>query len=190
VRRLAAVAAAVLGLAGCGVPADRQPRQIASRNVPFELLAPSTTTSSTVPRVATSATVVYLISGDRVGPVTREVLAPPVLSRVLVALLRGPTAEESQRGVRTALPRETRVLSAGAQAGTAVVDLSGELAGVSGPEQILALAQLVFTVTEQPGISAVRFSVEGQPVEVPRADGTLTADPLRRADFAPLLVPG
>lgn len=189
-RRLAAGLAVVLAAAACGVPTESSPRPIAAKNVPFELLAPATTTSSSVPQVASSPAVIYLISQDRIGPVPRQVLAPPVLSRVLSALLRGPTSEESQRGLRSALPRDIRVLSARVGAGVAVVDLSRELAGVAGSEQILALAQLVFTATEQPGVDAVRFALDGSPLEVPRADGTLTAEPLRRADFAALLLSG
>ena len=50
-----------------------------------------------------------------------------------------------------------------------------------------ALAQLVFTLTDLPGIQRVSVTVEGERVEVPRGDSTLTSDPLTRGDYAAYL---
>ena len=69
------------------------------------------------------------------------------------------------------------------EADTAIVDLTAALVEVGGQEQILAVAQIVLTATSVPGIAQVRLLLEGQAVEMPRADGTLTADTLRAADF-------
>ena len=54
--------------------------------------------------------------------------------------------------------------------------------------QTLAVAQIVFTATEQSGMgavapTAVRLLVDGSPVDVPRADGSLDSSELERADF-------
>lgn len=178
-----------LALVGCGVPTDEHPRDISARKVPFDLLESSTTTSTLPPPVASVATTIYLVSEEQLVPVSREVLAPPLVSRVLATLLRGPTAEESARGVRTAVPNDARLLSARTSVGVLTVDLSKELVTVSGQEQILALAQIVFTATGNPEITAVRFALDDEPVEVPRADGTLTSAPLGRADYQELLSP-
>ena len=58
---------------------------------------------------------------------------------------------------------------------------------VGGQEQILAVAQVVLTATAVPGVERVRFLLEGEAVEVPRADGTLTSDSLQAADYQGLL---
>ena len=38
----------------------------------------------------------------------------------------------------------------------------------------------------RPAVRGVRLSLDGRVVEVPRGDGTLTQEPLRREDFATL----
>lgn len=187
--RLVASLLAAIVLAGCGVPTDERPRDIASRRVPFELLAPSSTTSTTAAPVISTVVPVYMVVNEKVVPLPREVLAPAVLTRLLAALLKGPTVEESDSGLRTAIPNDTRLLSARLDGSIATIDLSGELLAVSGQEQILALAQIVFTATELPGVAGVRFALDDKPIEVPRADGTLTSDPLRRSDYESLRQP-
>jgi spore germination protein GerM len=51
---------------------------------------------------------------------------------------------------------------------------------------MIALAEIVFTATGRPGVGQVSFSLDGRPVEVPRADGSLTSEPLARTDFREL----
>jgi hypothetical protein len=58
---------------------------------------------------------------------------------------------------------------------------------ISQDSRRLALAQLVHTVTTRPGVRALRVLVDGQRVEVARADGTLTNGDLTRGDYRPLL---
>jgi spore germination protein GerM len=70
--------------------------------------------------------------------------------------------------------------------GVGTVDLGGSFGQVGGQEQILAVAQLVFTATSVPGIVKVQFTLGGRPVEVPAGDGTLTQGPLGRSDFPSL----
>ena len=65
-----------------------------------------------------------------------------------------------------------------------LIDVNESLTGVDGEEQMLALAQLVFTLTGLPGVNGVSFARDGRPVEVPTADGELKRGPLRRQDFA------
>ncbi|HWJ97478.1 MAG TPA: GerMN domain-containing protein, partial [Acidimicrobiales bacterium] len=63
------------------------------------------------------------------------------------------------------------------------VDLSSSFGDIRSGDQILALGQIVYTLTGQPGIGGVRFTVEGEDVTVPLTDGTLSDDPLSRDDF-------
>ena len=187
-RRVAGTAIGLVVLAaGCGVATDDGPRALPRGDVPFELLAPSTTTvSSTTPVAVTTEVPVYLVGAGRLNVVRRLVESPPSLFRAIESLLAGPTAEEAGAGLRSAVTNQTRLLSVRVQSGVATIDLSGEFATIGGQEQILALAQLVYTATAAQGVLGVRFSLDGKTVEVPRGDGTLSQEPLGPADYAGL----
>jgi spore germination protein GerM len=58
---------------------------------------------------------------------------------------------------------------------------------LGGDEQLLAVAQLVCTLTARPGVGPVSFTLEGAPVDVPTGDGSLTSGPVSRDDYADLL---
>lgn len=176
----------LLSTLGCGIPRDPEPRELSAEDVPFGLLSPATTqTTSDVEEPATSA-VVYLLRDDRLVAVQRQVEAPVSPAGLLLALLEGPSTGEAEAGFRTAISSETRIRDVTSAAGVVTVALSRQFVEVTGQDQILALAQIVFTATEVPGAGAVRFRLDGEPVEIPRADGTLTSAPLTRADYAAL----
>ncbi|MDP9070273.1 MAG: GerMN domain-containing protein [Actinomycetota bacterium] len=171
----------------CGIPSDARPRPLPAEDVPFGLLDPrSTTTAVAQPSVAAASAEIFLVAEERLAPAPRQVPAPVSLEAVLAALLAGPTVEEVAAGWRTAISADTRLRSASTADGIAHLDLSESFAEVEGEEQILALAQLVFTATALPGIRGVAFRLAGSAVEVPTADGTLKEAPIRRADFAAL----
>ena len=112
-------------------------------------------------------------------------------SSCVTACPTNPTRQGRERyddaaGSRTAISPQTTLRSARLDGDTAVVDLSGALVEVGGQEQILAVAQIVLTATAVPGVGQVRFLLEGQAVEIPRADGTLTAETLRATDYQSL----
>lgn len=181
-----AIVACLGALVACGVPSDRGPRAIPQRDVPFDLLAAPTTSPPTTQFQAREIVPIYLIGSGRLALVTREVQPPASLLRIVQALLAGPTADESGSGLRTAITGQTNVLSIRVQETIATIDLSGGFADIGGREQILALAQLVYTTTARPAVRGVRLSLDGRVVEVPRGDGTLTQEPLRREDFGTL----
>lgn len=184
----AAVLVAAL-VAACGVPTDSHARALPRSDVPFGLLVPSTTppTAPGAPQ-PTEGVTVFLVSANRMIAVGREVTPPATLFKSLTALLGGPTAQESSQGFRSAINVGTRLLSLRVQQGVATIDVSGTFVGVTSQEQILAIAQIVFTATADPSVTSVLFALDDKPVEVPRGDGTLTAAGLTRADF-PTLAP-
>jgi spore germination protein GerM len=185
VRRVALVAVAAVALTACGVPNDSSPRSLPADAVPFELLAPDSTGVTTTTLVAVSAEVpIYLVGADRLVAARRLVESPVELINVLQALLAGATADEGAAGLRSAIIGSTQLISVRSQSGVATIDLTGDFATIGGQDQILAVAQLVFTVTALPGIVGIKLSLDGRAVEVPRGDGTLTQDPLKPADFA------
>jgi spore germination protein GerM len=102
----------------------------------------------------------------------------------LLALLRGPTAAERGRGIRSALPVGTRLAHLHVARGTASVDLAGgsRLAWSSGG--FYATAQVVYTLTARPGIRRVWMRVRGRRCCVFDHSGRPFTRPLTRATFA------
>jgi hypothetical protein len=188
-RRLAAVAAAV-GLAltaACGIPPDDHATLAAPSSVPFDLLgqAPSATTTS-LPIAPTEKATIFLVQGERLAPVSRELPAPVSVESVLEALAAGPTATEVQLGLRTALLSPGLTKSGGVSGGIATVDLGQPFTEIAGRDQIVALAQIVSTVTGLPGVGRAKFTLDGSPVGVLRGDGAVTTDSVSRDDYATL----
>ena len=89
-------------------------------------------------------------------------------------------ADDFSRTTRltTAIPRGTRLLRYHAGGGTVRIDLSRPFARLSGARLRLALAQLVFTASDLPGVRRVRVWTELGPV--PGFDRPLTVADFRR----------
>jgi spore germination protein GerM len=130
----------------------------------------------------------YFIRDERIARVSRRLTSAEVATR-LAALAAGPNEEETHAGfgsaISTGLP-----LRIDAHQGTQVtIDVGQDLLQSRGQQQLLAIAQIVFTVTEVPGISSVIFQVDGRSVQVPVSDGTLAVRAVTRADYRMLLPP-
>lgn len=181
---VAVVAAAVVLTAGCGIPQDRRPKAIDPADLPPALTADGarSTTTTSIGALKVDITV-FLARQDRIVAVTRTLATPVSIDDRVRALLSGPSDAEASTGIRTAIAPDARLLRATVSGGVADLDLSSSFADLTGQEQILALAQVVFTVTETPGVSSVRFQLAGEPVAVPTGDGTLTDAPLTRSQF-------
>jgi spore germination protein GerM len=179
----------VIGVtAACGIPSNGTPTAIAKADVPFHLLnpAPSTTTPHVVEPVPTQLERIYLVSGGQVVPVQRRVRTPVTLTEVLATLLDGPTALESRFGLQSFLSGSSTKVTADVTKGIATVDFfSANPLQVVGPDQTVAIAQVVFTATDQPGVTGVRFQIDGKPIEVPTANGAEVPGPVTRADYQP-----
>lgn len=188
--RPAWVVMVLLGLLGCAVPEDDEPRDLDLSSVPFSLLATSTTTTTEAqePSVAQADVSVYLVDNDdadQLVEVTRTVSAPASVRVALAELLSGPTGTELSNGLTSAISRSTALLGVdGPQGGVVTVNLSDDVSSIGGQSQRMALAQVVFTATAAPGVEGVLFAFEGQPSQVPDGQGQSTAEPLDRADFA------
>lgn len=185
---LSVLLAIAVVVSGCVVPDDAEPRALEPSNVPFSLLATSTTdTTQTVPSVASVEVSVYLVDNDtnQLVEALRSVPGPASPRVALEELLGGPTEDELAFGITSAIAQSTALLGL-ADAGNRVitVNLSDDLRTISGQGQRLALAQVVFTATATAEVDGVLFAFEGEVSEVPDAQGQSTADPLDRADFA------
>lgn len=193
IRRRAYLVAAILALTllsgACGIPASSAPQALSRGNVPFGLLSPSATSPRANPSRPQAATVVYLLQAGHLVPTVRSVDAPLSLQKVLGALVQGPTDSETTSGLQSAISTQAQLTATGVSGGVATIDLGRAFGQIGGREQILAVAQVIFTVTNLPSVTGVTFTDAGQPVDAPAGDGTLTSGPLVRQDFATLAPP-
>ncbi|PZF94739.1 GerMN domain-containing protein [Micromonospora deserti] len=184
IRPVAALVAVVL-LAGCGVPTEGAPRTVPPPPGPF----PSPATGAPVPPAGPVTEVLCLVRDDRLVTVERRVDGVPTVDAQLAHLLAGPTAAERDRGLTTALPGAVTTATARVSEARAEVDVGapGEETGRS--DEVLAFGQIVCTLTARDDIDTVSFLRAGTPLGVPRADGSLTQQPLTAADYADLVAP-
>jgi spore germination protein GerM len=185
------VLAAVAVLAACGVPTEQSPQALPAKNVPFQLLAPTAEATSTTVLSTSKATTrisIYLANADgELVPTRRQVEAPATIGKAVGTLLRGPTEEEANMW-HTAITSDTKLLHAEPPVdGLVTIDLSRQLLDITGRQQILALAQVVYTATALADVDRVLFRFDGKPKEVPNGDGKLTASPLGRLSYRGLV---
>lgn len=180
------VAVALVAGISCGIPHDTTPTTLPG-GVVYPPLAPAEGRPYPGGDPARPLqTEIFLVRSDHLVTIGRS--APRHdLSDALRLLLGGPTESELDAGIRSAVSPQTTLLSARVDGDMAVVDLSGALVEVSGQEQIFAVAQIVLTATAVPGVAQVRLLLEGEAVEVPGPDGTLTSATLRATDYQSLL---
>lgn len=188
-RRLALLAIlSVAAVAACSIQDDPEPRAIDRSQVPFSLLATSTTTTEAVrPPIMEIPASIFLVDSDteQLIEVMRMVAPPSSVRASIQELLEGPMGEELAMGLNSAIARSTVLLGVdGPRSGVVTIDLSDDLRSIGGQGQRLALAQMVFTATATPEVTGVLFAFEGEISEVPNGQGVSTTEPLNRADFA------
>lgn len=182
VRRGAAlVAVAALGSA-CGISPSSAPTDVP---VGERSLALGADTSA---GIASGESEIFLVSpGDprQLRSVNRDAGTRLAL---LEALIAGPTENESAALLSSAVPPAT-VVNAVRQVGTVLyVDVSSDIADLSGEGLLLAVAQLVHTADRIEGIETVQLSVDDERFPWPRSDGSTTTGLLRTYDFPGLAV--
>lgn len=175
---------ALLLAAGCGVSAESQPRSLDPGSAPFRGIGESATAAP----VGAGRALVYLVRDGAIVAVVRRVPEPPTAEAVLAALVVGPSERESDAGLTTAVLSGTTLDRQEPSARVAYVDVPETDETESGrSDEVLAYAQIVVTLTSLPSVTGVRFLRDGQPLDVPRADGSLARAPLTRRDYTALL---
>jgi Sporulation and spore germination len=109
-----------------------------------------------------------------------------VVGELIGDLLAGPADAEQRDGLTSALLGNYIVVGIQLAEGRATVELTAALDETGRTDQILALAQIVCTLTAKTEITAVSSTRGGQPVGVPRADGSLSEAAATAADYASL----
>ncbi|MGY2085732.1 GerMN domain-containing protein [Blastococcus sp. SYSU DS0539] len=173
-RVLVPLLCALAVLAGCGVEPQDRPQVL---TIPV----PEISEAGERPEANGPAVTVYFVRGAVLAPVERATAvadAPSALGR----LASGPTRVEVIGGLRTALAPQTLRVDEGVPGGITSVSVTREFTGITGGNQLLAVAQVVWTLTDLPDTTQVRFLLDGVPVEVP-TDGGLTEQPVDRDDF-------
>ncbi len=186
-RAAAAVLALVVvpaALAACGVRSQASPAAIDRESAPADLMQRPTTT--TIGDDTSGSVPVFFVATSRLVPASRPIDGEPTAQRRLRALLEGPTTAERRLGLTTAIPRGGDVSATGRDGGTVEVRLDTAFRDGAVPDQATAFAQVVFTLTADSGVRRVAFLVDGEPVAIPRPDGSLTAGAVTRSDFASL----
>jgi spore germination protein GerM len=191
----AACCLAVLVLGACGVPLDDRTHTISSEDVPFELLDPSptSTTSTTVFESGPTTTVMlepvylYFVRDEHIESVRRD--SPDLLGvgPRLMLLAQALTSAEVAQGFRSAVPPGS-VDTVSIAGGVATVDLSTAFTEVPAAEQVLAFAQITYTVLQIPGIGQVAFTLDTVPIQALDHDGTLIEGPATKENYDKLLV--
>lgn len=184
--RAGAVAAvlAVALLAGCGVPAEHSARQITPPPGPYQPVVSGAPT--TAPAGAVSEKL-FLVRDGKLVAVQRRVSEQPTADSLVRDLLAGPSAAEQGEGLSSALAGANVIASVRLVAGLATVEVGPGILGAGRNDDVLAFGQVVCTLASRPDIGGVSFTRDGQPIGIPRADGSLTQGPLSAADYADLI---
>jgi hypothetical protein len=149
---------------------------LSESDLPPEVYGTPRPTPSPSPQEIPAEGTVFLVKGGRLHPQI-ETLQPLETSQeaLLIALL---AARPQGRGVISEIPRRTRLNEVEVEGTVATVDLSSEFEQGTGQSLALRLAQVVYTLTQQPGIVGVRFEIDGAPEPVFDPD-----HPASRGDF-------
>ena len=183
----------LLSLAACGgLRAEDDDHPLADDEVPYDLLAASTTTTTEPPPPTTTTlpwrTNLWYVAGSRIVPAPRQLREQPEVAQVLRLLLLGP-ADADLPLVRTALDVGDASVASEPVGGTLTIGLTPDFGARSPSEQVLALGQLVFTVTEVPGVGRVIFRIGNADLAVPLPSGQLAEGSVSRDDYAVLAFP-
>lgn len=138
-----------------------------------------------IPAPAPGVAIVYLLRYDDPAPTRRAVPTGMGIAEAGInALLDGPTPAERSLHYASAIPAEARLNGFSVRNRTAIVDVSA--LPLEGPDALLALYQIVYTVTAGGGIDAVQVRVDGRPYGLGSITGGSSAlePPLTRADLS------
>ncbi len=172
----------------CGVAGDGPAEVADPEDVPFGLLDEERAPVGGPAPGRGSFVDLYLYDSDaeRLASV-RDQLESTSLEAVLVALLKATAEGDPEtQDLRSAIAETDVIIEAETDGGVAVLDLSDEFTDIGGSDQLIAIAQLVYTSTGRPGVGQVTFTLEGEPIEIPRGDGSITRGSVTRDDYRDL----
>jgi spore germination protein GerM len=171
--------------AGCSIPTQGDPNSIPASKVPFNLLDPHpSTTTTTQPKAFEPVQVFFINSSTQLLQAEQSYAASPAsLTSKITAMLAGPA--ENQTGVYNAIPSDVSVLSTNTAPGNVVVvNMNNAFGQITGIDLELSVAQIVATVSAASGYgTGVVFEIDGQRTAVPIANQTLVNGPVYLIQF-------
>ena len=185
--------------AGCGAPSSGAlgPAPAATAQTPSPAVSPGTGTASAAPSpsgqrpTATPAQgpareiglQAWFSRNGKLFVTKRTVPATTGIGQAaLDRMLTGPSAAEYAAGLRSRIPAGTTVRGVRISAGIATVDLSSSFESAASPSAMpLRIAQVVYTLTQFPTVTGVRFAINGQGVTV--VGGVPVQSPQTRAMY-------
>jgi spore germination protein GerM len=178
------VAAATLLGASCGFPVEEQATPLASGDLP-DALREDIPTVTTVPLESEIASV-WLVGEQALVEVRRRIAAPATIDDVVADLLAGATDDEQERGIRSAVSAPDAVVGVVLSRGVATVSLETPFLEIAAEDQLLAVGQLVLTLTDFRGVGSVQFALDEQSIAVPLPTGETSDRPVFREEYLPL----
>ena len=178
-RRSWGIAAATVALlSGCSVGGQATPVPLAGGRLPTAVRVPGPI--GTGPgRIGP----VFFLQGDHLAAQLAWLPSRDPVDQALADLVAGPAPTGASAELRSALPGSVDRLGSTLTDGVAVVDLPTTLDRLGAHNEILAVAQIVFTITAEPGITGVRLTSDGAPMEIPTGSGRLVTRAVTRQDY-------
>ena len=128
-----------------------------------------------------------LVRDGRLVQVVRRVQTQPSAQLQAEHLVAAPDESERAAGLTTALAGLS--LTVQVTTGPAQVEIIGTDESSSRNDETIGYAQIVCTLTTRPDVRSVVFTRSGDRLDVPRADGSLSREPLYSSDYASLVGP-
>ena len=187
---LGAVLVGGLALSACGIPTQPSASPISGSQSQARL-PPRTPVSPCTKSGCVSVDVFFVTRTAHLAPVGRVVPRDAELDTVIRSLLGGPTAPEQADGITTVLGPAIQLLSATVtnKTKTATLDFNADFEALSGTQEVLGVAQVVYTVTAFMPDAAVTFEIAGFPIEVPVGTGALATTAVHESQYASLRTP-
>ena len=187
-RVLALIALAALAV-GCGLPSEGG-HTVDDVSVPYHLLDDRAAPDGSGGDAASStAPLVFWVDDEGLLiPRTASATCPVDVRGLLDELRAGPMQTARSQGLATALPPESGLELVSTTSDAVTVNLETE-SQISAERLPIAVGQVVLTLTSAPDIRRVSLLSNGEPVQVPLADGELTTLPVSAADYVSLVPP-
>ncbi|HLY67128.1 MAG TPA: GerMN domain-containing protein [Chloroflexota bacterium] len=126
----------------------------------------------------------FFTAGGKLVPESDQINGGDALLASMQLLLKGPQTPDHF----SEIPKTAQLLDVSLDNGTAVADFDAPFYASGGSTGIqLRLAQVVFTLTQFPNISAVQFRQDGQAATATGGEGFPLNRPLTRGSFSQLI---
>lgn len=173
-------------VASCGVPAQSRPDQLSAAELPDGLRTIDTAPPAS--QVEQDNIDVWFVRDDALVSTRHSVTTPAGPTVAVDELLAGPSDSEQDESLRSAIPDASAIVDVSVVGGLATVNLTTAFAEIPASDQVLAVGQLVLTLTDQRGIGRVRFVVDDVQVAVPLPSGETSEDSVSRDEYLVLTV--